>query len=138
MRIRTFVLAGALLLTGCHKSDSSSSSSSSSVPQMTQRAGAVIGQGRLSPNKQGVVDLPESMASASVDKKAYVKKTAGGEMWILLISSIDSPSSFKGHLHCTKPPAQQPTKLQVIGPKGPVEVTVDSASPDGWYEVHAG
>jgi hypothetical protein len=105
---------------------------------LTQRAGAVIGQGRLAPNKQGVVDLPDTMQAASIDRKAYVKKGPGGETWVLFISAMDSPTSFKGHLYCTKPPTPQPTKLQVLGPKGPVDVTVDSASPDGWYEVHAG
>jgi hypothetical protein len=138
MNIRTWLLAGALALTGCHKSGSSSSSSSSSVPQLTQRAGAIVAQGRLAPNKEGVVDLPETMKGASVDNKAYVKKGPGGEVWVLLLSTQESPTNFKAHLYCTQPPAQQPTKVQVLGPKGPVQVTVDSASPDGWYEVHAG
>jgi len=138
MRIRTFVLVGALALTGCHKSGSSSSSSSGNVPQITQRAGAIVAQGRLAPNKEGVVELPDTMQGASADKKAYVKKGPGGEIWILFVSSQESPTNFKGHLYCPQPPAQQPTKVQVLGPKGPVQVTVDSASPDGWYEVHAG
>jgi hypothetical protein len=105
------------------------------------RAAAAVAQGRLVPNKEGVVDLPVNMQSASVNQKAYVKREADGTAWVFLPETTDA--NFKGQLYCSKPPAEAPTKVQIIGPKagggaGPVQVTVDGTAPEGWYSVHAG
>jgi hypothetical protein len=104
------------------------------------RAVAAVAQGRLTANKEGVVDLPANMQSISVTQKAYVKREADGTIWVFLPETVDA--NLKGQLYCSKPPAQTPSKVRIIGPNaggvGPVEMTIDGGTPDGWYTVHSG
>jgi hypothetical protein len=141
MNMKTLLLAATLMVTGCKQSGSSGSGSGSAPSAVAARAAAAVMQGRFTPNKEGVVDLPANFQSASVNQKAYVKRDEGGTIWVLLPETTDA--NFKGQLFSSKPPAEKPAKLQIIGPRaggtaGPVEVTVDSAGPEESYAVHAG
>src|SRR6266498_1239585 len=82
----------ALLKAGCKPSSSGSAAPASSL---AVRAASAITQGRLLPNKEGVVDLPQNLQPVSSNQKAYVKHEANGTMWVLLLESMDNPNNFK-------------------------------------------
>lgn len=140
MRIWIFALVGALVVAGCKRSGSSGST----VTELAARTGPAVASGRLPANKEGVVDLPQNVQSVSGDQKAYLTRNADGTTWVLLPQRVNSPADFKGLLYCTKPPAEKPATVRVVGPKGgggggaPTDVTVDEDLKDGWYAVHAG
>ena len=125
------LLAAVALLSGCEAAESGS------LPK-SRTAAAQIAKGVLTANAQGVVALPASLSSATVDGRAYVTTKAGGRRWILFRTWRGKAANLRGYLYTAgDAPAigsDVSVTTDIAGVIAPAEVTVDSALGNSWYK----
>jgi hypothetical protein len=93
-----------------------------------EQAFDAIAEGRLRPDANGVIDLPDGWRSASVDGKAYVTGSSEHTLWVLFVAEKSKIARIRGYLYCNKAAAARVSgavQLNYPTPAGrQIEVTV--------------